>query len=78
MSRARLVVTAVVVEGRARAGVAASCGLSRSRVTKLVARWRAVGDTAFEPRSRRPRTSPTAIAAEAAELIVNLRADLDV
>ena len=78
MSRARLVVTAVVVEGRARAGVAASCGLSRSRVTKLVARWRAVGDTAFEPRSRRPRTSPRAVAAEAAELIVNLRADLDV
>ena len=78
MSRARLVVTAVVVEGRARAEVAASYGLSRSRVTKLVARWRAVGDTAFEPRSRRPRTSPRAIAAEAAELIVNLRADLDV
>ena len=77
MSRARLVITAVVVEGRTHAEVAASYGLSRSQVTKLVARYRVEGDTAFEPRSRRPRTSPTAIAAEVNELIVNLRADLD-
>ena len=70
-------ISAVVVEGRTHADVAASCGLSRSQVTKLVARYRAEGDAAFEPRSRRPRTSPTAIPAEAVELIVNLRTELD-
>jgi hypothetical protein len=31
---------------------------------------------AFEPRSRRPKTSPNAISAEAAELIVRLRKEL--
>jgi transposase InsO family protein len=42
-------------------------------VYELVARYRAEGDTAFEPRSRRPRTSPTAIAHTTVELIVQLR-----
>ena len=77
MSKVRLVVTAVVVEGRTHAEVAARYGLSRSWVTKLVARWRAEGDTAFESRSRRPRTSSGAVSAEVTELIVGLRADLD-
>ena len=34
------------------------------------------GDTAFEARSRRPRTSPTVIPAEVVELAVNLRSEL--
>ena len=76
MSKVRLVVTAVVVEGRTHAEVAAQYGLSRSWVTKLVARWRAEGESAFESRSRRPRTSPGAVPAEVTELIVGLRADL--
>ena len=76
MSKVRLVVTAVVVEGRTHAEVAAQYGLSRSWVTKLVARWRAEGESAFEPRSRRPRTSPGAVPAEVTELIVGLRANL--
>jgi transposase InsO family protein len=41
-----------------------------------VARYRAEGEAAFEPRSRRPKTSPAAIPAEAADLIVALRKDL--
>ncbi len=77
MSKVRLVVTAVVVEGRTHAEVAADYGLSRSWVTKLVARWRVEGEAAFEPRSRRPRRSPAAIGDEVVELIVNLRAELD-
>ena len=76
MSKVRLVVAAVVVEGRTHAEVAAHYGLSRSLVTKLVARWRVEGDTAFESRSRRPRRSPAAIGDEVVELIVNLRAEL--
>ncbi len=76
MSKVRLVVNAVVVEGRTHAEVAAQYGLSRSWVTRLVARYRLEGDTAFEAQSRRPRTSPTVIPAEVAELAVNLRSEL--
>lgn len=76
MSRNRLVVTAVVVEGRTHAEVAAAYGISRSWVTRLVARWRAEGDKAFEPRSRRPRTAPSAIPDSVVELAVNLRSEL--
>ena len=43
---------------------------------ELVARYRAEGEAAFEPRSRRPRTSPTAIADSTVELIVELRRQL--
>jgi transposase InsO family protein len=73
VSKARLVITAVVVEGRRPAEVAAAYGVARSWVYELVARWRTEGDTAFEPRSRRPKTSPTAIPAATAKLIVELR-----
>ena len=61
MSKRRLVITAVVVEGRTHAEVAAEYGMSRSWVTRLVARYRAEGDAAFQPQSRRPHTSPTRI-----------------
>jgi hypothetical protein len=74
---ARLVITAVVVEGRRPAEVAATYGVSRSWVYELVARWRRDGDSAFEPRSRRPMTSPTAIGDTTVELIVTLRRRLD-
>ena len=73
MSKARLVITAVVVEGRRAGEVAATYGVARSWVYDLVARWRAEGDAAFEPRSRRPKTSPAAIPAATVELIVELR-----
>ena len=76
MSKVRLVVKAVVVEGRTHAEVAAQYGLSRSWVTRLVARYRLEGDTAFEAQSRRPCTSPTVIPAEVVELAVNLRSEL--
>ena len=61
MSKARLVITAVVVEGRTQAEVARTYGVSKGWVSKLVARYRAEGEAAFEPRSRRPKTSPTAL-----------------
>lgn len=76
MSRARLVITAVVLEGRSQAEVARAYGLSRSWVSRLVARYRDVGDASFEPRSRRPRTSPTRTAPEVVDLIVDLRSKL--
>jgi transposase InsO family protein len=76
VSKARLVITAVVVEGRRPAEVAAAYGVARSWVYELVARWRREGDAALEPRSRRPKTSPTAIPERTVELIVELRHQL--
>jgi len=73
VSKARLVITAVVVEGRSQAEVAREYHVSKGWVSKLVARHRAEGDAAFEPRSRRPKTSPTAIPGTTVELIVELR-----
>ena len=76
MSKARLVITAVVTEGRGQGEVARTYGVSQSWVSRLVARYRAEGEAAFEPRSRRPKTSPRAIADATAALITELRKDL--
>jgi transposase InsO family protein len=76
MSRARLVITAVTVEKRPVSEVARSYGVARSWIYTLLARYRAEGDAAFEPRSRRPETSPRAISPEVADLIVGLRKEL--
>jgi transposase len=61
VSKARLVITAVVVEGRPVAHVAAVYTVSRQWIYKLLARYREEGDQAFEPRSRRPHGQPRAI-----------------
>ncbi|MGW6496847.1 integrase core domain-containing protein [Nonomuraea angiospora] len=45
-------------------------------MSKPIARYHAEGEEAFEPRSCRPRTSPTAIDAGTVELIVRLRQEL--
>jgi transposase len=75
-SLARLVITAVVVEGCRAGEVAATYKVARSWVYELVARYRSEGDAAFEPRSRRPHTSPRATLSKTAELIVQLRGEL--
>jgi transposase InsO family protein len=77
MSKARLVITAVIVEGRPQSAVARAYGVSEGWVSKLVARYRQEGEVAFEPRSRRPKTSPTALGDEVVELIGKLRVELD-
>src|SRR5215813_3811061 len=76
MSKARLVITAVVVQGRTQGEVAREYGVSQGWVSRLVARYRAEGEAAFEPRSRRPKTSPKAISDQAIDLIVTVRKDL--
>ena len=76
MSKARLVITAVVVEHRTQAEVARAYGVSEGWVSKLIARYRAEGEAAFEPRSRRPRTSPNATTPATVDLIVRLRTEL--
>lgn len=76
MSRARLVITAVVLEGRSQAQVARDYGVSRSWVSRLVARYHDVGEAAFEPRSRRPRTCPNTTPPDVVDLITELRGKL--
>lgn len=66
-------ITAVVLEGRSPAEVARTYGISRSWLYELLARYRAEGDTAFEPRSRRPHTRPDTTPADTAELVLDLR-----
>jgi transposase InsO family protein len=76
MSKRRGVVLAVTVEGRTQAEVARAYEVSEATVSRWLARYRRDGDSAFEARSRRPKTSPTAAAPEVVELIVNLRRQL--
>jgi transposase InsO family protein len=76
MPKARLVITAVITEGRTQGEVARAYGVSQGWVSRLVARYREEGEAAFEPRSRRPRTSPRAIPDATVSLITKLRKDL--
>jgi transposase len=73
MSKARLVITAVTAEGLSQGEAARRCGVSQGWVSRLLARYRAEGEAAFEPRSRRPATSPNAIGPGTVELITALR-----
>jgi transposase InsO family protein len=76
MSKARLVITAVTVEKRPVSEVARAYGVARSWIYTLLARYRAEGEAAFEPRSRRPSSSPSAVAGATVALIIELRKDL--
>ena len=58
MSLARLVVTAVTIEGRTKAEVSRDYGVSPRWVYELCRRFDAEGETGLEPRSRRPHRSP--------------------
>ncbi len=73
MSKARLVITALFVEGQQAAEVARRYGVHRSWVYKLKTRYQADGDAALEPRSRRPNTSPGATPAASIEVVLALR-----
>jgi len=77
MSKARLVITAVITEGRGQGEVGAGLwGVPGVGQPACVPVPSDEGEAAFEPRSRRPRTSPTAIPDTTVELIVRLRKEL--
>src|SRR5687767_1187046 len=76
MSKARLVLTALFVDHQTPAEVAARYGVHRAWVYKLKARYEAEGEAAFEPRSRRPKTSPTALPEVTVDLIIERREKL--
>ena len=76
MALARLVVTAVRVEGRTKAEVARDYGVSRRWIYELCRRFDAEGEAGLEPRSRRPRGSPGRTSERLEDEIVALRKDL--
>ena len=73
MSKAHLILTALFVDHQSPAEVAARYGVHRAWVYKLKARYEAEGEAAFDPRSRRPKTSPTALEEATVDLIIELR-----
>jgi len=64
VSKNRVIVTSVVLEGRSKVAVARDYGVSRRWVHVLVGRYLAGGWEAVEPGSRRPKTSPRTTPAE--------------
>ena len=76
MSKARLIITAVTIEGRSPSDVAREYGVARSWVYTLLARYHDEGDAAFEPRSRRPHTRPDATPASTVDLVIEIRHQL--
>jgi transposase InsO family protein len=76
MSMARLVITAVTVEGRSKSEVAREYGLSRFWVQTLVKRFETEGEVAYRPRSRRPHSCPHVVDPEVEDRIVRLRKTL--
>ena len=77
MSKAQLVITAVVLEGRSKSEVARDYDVSRYWVQQLVRRYETEGAAAFEPRSRRPHRNPRAVDTDVEDTIVRLRKTLD-
>jgi len=76
MTKDRLVITALFVEGQTPSEIARRYGVHRAWVYKLKARYQAQGATAFEPRSRRPKTSPAATPTTTVELVLRIRTEL--
>ncbi len=76
MSKRRLVITAVLA-GTSQSEAARSYGVSQGWISRLMARYAAEGEAAFESRSRAPKTNPTATAPETVDLVLRLRNQLD-
>jgi len=72
----RMVVDAVLVEGRSVREVATAFGRSKSWVHELVTRYRLEGEVALEERSRRPASSPRRTSEAVEEAIVRVRKEL--
>src|SRR2546428_1953937 len=76
MDVGRYLVEAHLREGRSVTELARTHRVHRSWLYKLLARYRAEGEAGLAPRSRRPKSSPTAMPTELADEIVVLRTRL--
>src|SRR5712691_11040867 len=76
MGLGRYVVDAIMLEGRSPSELARSHHISRSWIYELVARYRAGGYAALEPRSRRPRSCAHQTPPKIERAILRLRREL--
>jgi transposase InsO family protein len=76
VSKYEVLIKAVAVQGLSYGEVARRHGVSKSLVHKLHHRWLVEGEAAFEPRSRRPRSSPNRTSPAVVERIKELRHEL--
>ena len=76
MSKYELLIKAVTIQGLSYGQVARLHGVSKTLVHKLHHRWLVEGDAAFEPKSRRPRSSPNRTPPEIAARVLELRDQL--
>lgn len=65
----RSVITAITRLGLTQAEAAQQYGVSQPTVSRWMARYRAEGEAAFEPRSRRPSSNPRAISDDVIEAV---------
>jgi transposase InsO family protein len=77
MNKARLIITAINVEKISQAEAARRYGVTPSWVSKLLARYKHEGESAFCAKSRRPHNTPTATPHSTVELIHDLRTTLE-
>src|SRR5260370_25297561 len=76
MDLGRFLVDAVVLGGASPTHLARNHPISESWLFRLLARYRAGGYPALEPRSRRPKSSPRQTPPEIQQAIVDLRRQL--
>lgn len=76
MSKHQVVILKIVAKQLTVSQAAVEYGISRQHLHKLLARYRAGGLDAVEPRSRAPHSSPTRVDAELRDRIVALRQQL--
>jgi transposase InsO family protein len=76
MSTRRLVITAVLA-GQSQSQVARTYGVSQGWISRLMCRYCAEGEAAFQPRSRAPSSNPGATPPRTVELVLRLRKQLD-
>jgi len=77
MDKGRFLIETHLRTKRPIAELAAAHGVSRSWLYKLLARYRTHGPAGLEPRSRRPLRSPTRIADQWEDRIIELRKELN-
>ena len=76
MSKYELLIKAVTIQGLSYGQVARLHGVSKTLVHKLPHRWLAEGEDAFEPQSRRPKSSPNRTPHEVITRALELRDQL--
>jgi transposase len=76
MSRARVAVLRVISRELSATDAAAQYGYSRQHLHRLIARYKAGGLDAVEPRSRRPKSNPQATGDKVRDFIIATRLEL--